>query len=157
MVDGGGVAGSGRRGTTTAERLPAIEPSLRTPFLLLSGLRWKYPSKTKTKHCLEDIQYFIQSAFPRLTLNMGLAKLVQEQILVLDSGPNKSHFSASEWSTQCRSSLKLPKPACDIFIPTFLSPGGNTCFPAGWVGMLTKAARNCPTGAAVGFPTQYSQ
>lgn len=53
MVDGGGVAGSGRRGTTTAERLPVFEPALCTPHFLLSGLKWKHPlRKTKTKHFL---------------------------------------------------------------------------------------------------------
>lgn len=43
MVDDGGVAGSGRKGTTTAERLPAIKPSFGTRFLLLSGLGCKKP------------------------------------------------------------------------------------------------------------------
>lgn len=33
----------------------------------------------------------------------------------------------------------------------------HTCFPAEWIGLLTKAARNHPTGAAACFPTPYSQ
>lgn len=57
MVDGGGVAGSGREGTTTADRLPLIKPSVCTPFLLLSDLRWKHPKKkTKTNISLKVLK-----------------------------------------------------------------------------------------------------
>lgn len=51
---------------------------------------------------------------------------------------------ASERSTRHRSFLKLLRSAGDTLIPTLPSPGANICFPAGWVGPLTKAARNCP-------------
>lgn len=67
---------------------------------------------------------------------------------------HRSTKTVFQWSTCHRSFLKLPKSACDILIPT--CPGANICVPAEWVYLLTKAARNRPTGAAACFQTQYS-
>lgn len=45
------------------------------------------------------------------------------------------------------------KAAHDIFFPTLLlCLGANTCLPAGWVAVLTKAGRNGPAAAAGSFP-----
>lgn len=50
-LDGGGVAGSWRRGATTAEHFPSIKPTFSSSFGLLPELRW--PSiKTRTKHSI---------------------------------------------------------------------------------------------------------
>lgn len=80
MVDGGGVTGSGRKGTTTGERLPEIKPSFWTKFLLLSGLGWKKPSrKPKIKPFLTmyNIYYSTLTKFNTLFL-----KLLASSILI---------------------------------------------------------------------------
>lgn len=51
-----------------------------------------------------------------------------------------------------RSDLEELKSASDTCIPT----AANICTPAGWVVALTKAAKNCPAGAAARFQAQYS-
>lgn len=51
-----------------------------------------------------------------------------------------------------RSDLKGLKSASDTCIPT----AANICTPAGWVVALTKAAKNCPAGAAARFQAQHS-
>lgn len=58
-VDGGGVAGSGRQGTTASERLPANTPPFCAARLLLCVLKLKRPlGKTKT-----NFKYFKSCSF----------------------------------------------------------------------------------------------
>lgn len=105
MVDDGGVGGSGRQGATSAERRPVIKPLFCT-FLLLSGLRWKKP-KRKTKTFPLRHTVFHPKCFSRT-----------------DPGP-LSLFNKGCFSMVNMSFLKAPKSACDIPVPTLLSPGAN--------------------------------
>lgn len=91
MVDGGGVAGSGKGGTTTSEHLPAIKPSSCAPHFLLCVLIRKHPLR-KRKQNISFKDHFSPRAFKILALNAGLAKLwfhryslIKDTFLLLNS------------------------------------------------------------------------
>lgn len=122
MVDGDGVTGSGRKGTTTAERLPAIKPSFGTKFLLLSGWGWKKPSrKEKIKQFFNDAQYFLQFSYKVYHIIFKALSLQHSSIQHLSPCWVGRLANKSSENSPCWSSCLFP----NLIFTTVIRPEGR--------------------------------